>query len=92
MGAAEDSKAAAALEELNENLTGRPSVAFDLTKSICHTESLLMLTLTDMPLSQKCQQNLLVFTQTNPKIENFQLINCQMTAGNLALICEELET
>ena len=51
MGAAEESKAAAALEELNENLEGRPSVTFDLTRNISQCESLLMLTLTDMPLS-----------------------------------------
>ena len=45
-----------AVEEYNENLiSNKPSVTHELTKSICQTESLLMLILTDMPLSLKSQ-------------------------------------
>ena len=50
---AEESKVVA-VDEYNENLiSNKPSVVHELTKSICHTESLLMLVLTDMPLGLK---------------------------------------
>ena len=51
---AEESKVVA-VEEFTENflLSNKPSIIHELTKSICHTESLLMLILTDMPLGMK---------------------------------------
>ena len=82
-----------AVEEYSDNLlSNKRNVVHELSRSICHTESLMMLVLTDMPMGLKAQQNIIIFTQTNPKIENFQIINCQMLPENLAMICVELET
>ena len=93
MGRVETEGKTVAVEEFNDNLISKKTnVVHELTKSLCMTESLMMLCLTDMPLGLKAQQNLIIFTQTNTKIENFQLINCQMLPLYLAMICDELET
>ena len=46
-----------AVEEFTEDIliSNKPNVIHELTKSICHTESLLMLVLTDMSLGLKAQ-------------------------------------
>ena len=44
--------------------------------NILHTESLMKLVLTDMPMGERAQQNLVLFAEKSVKIENFQLINC----------------
>jgi len=42
-------------------------------------------------LNDKSQRHILTFVKQNSKLENLQLINCQMVAEALAQICKELE-
>lgn len=57
-----------------------------------NTDKLQRLVLQDLELSDKAQQNIIDFIEKANKLENLQLVNCQLFPEYMIRICTELES